>query len=316
MTSNYPNRFLETVTIGGVPILQAHPGEVFWLNNSTVLAKKGRGGSDGNKGTYLSPFATLDFAVGKCTASRGDIIMVMPGHAETLSAADAVDLDVVGISVIGLGNGTNRATFTMDDAAGEITIGANNVTIENIIVNASVTAVLKGINVEAAVDNVTVRNCTFGVDIAGTDEFLHTISFENGSTDSLIEGCTIDMGIGGATAAIIADADTDKLVIQNNVIRGDYGTACIVGDTTLSTQIHIRNNTLVNGVGGNLNAQPGIELLTGTTGIISDNYIVCNLATKAASVVADTCLLFENYYNEDISGAATGGIIGAASADD
>lgn len=316
MTSNYPNRFLQTVTIGGVPILQTNPGEVFWLNNSTVLPKKGRGGSDGNKGTYLSPFSTLDFAVSQCTASRGDIIMVMPGHAETLSVADAVDLDIVGVSVIGLGNGTNRATFTMDNAAGEITVGANNVTIENIIVNASVTAVLKGINVEAAVNNATVRNCTFGVDLAGTDEFLHTISFENGSTESLVEDCTIDMGIGGATAAIIADADTDKLTIQNNVIRGDYGTANIVGDTTLSTQILIRNNLLVNGEGGDLNAQPAIELLTGTTGIISDNYIVCNLATKAASIVADTCLLFENYYNEDISSSATGGIIGTASADD
>lgn len=313
--TSYSQRF-NSVEIAGVPILQTHPGEVFWVNNSTVLPKKGRGGSNGNKGSYLSPFATLDFAVGRCTASRGDIIMVMPGHAETLSAADAIDLDVVGVSVIGLGNGTNRATFTMDDAAGEITVGANNVTIENIIVNASVTVVLKGINVEAAVNNVTIRGCTFGVDIAGTDEFLHTISFENGSTDSLIENCTIDMGIGGATAAIIADADTDKLVIQNNVIRGDYGTACIVGDTTLSTQIMIRGNILVNGVGGNLNAQPGIELLTGTTGIISDNYIVCNLTTLAASVVADTCLLFENYYNEDISGAATGGLIGTPSAND
>ena len=33
------------------------------------------------------PFATIDYAVGQCTASQGDIIYVMPGHAETVSAA-------------------------------------------------------------------------------------------------------------------------------------------------------------------------------------------------------------------------------------
>jgi hypothetical protein len=82
------------------------------------------------------------------------------------------------------------------------------------------------------------------------------------------------------------------------------------------TNILIQGNKLIQGIGGNIGTEPGIELLTGTTGVIADNYIVCNLATLAASVVADTCFLFQNYYNEDVSGAATGGIIGAASAND
>ena len=50
-------------------------------------------------------------------------------------------------------------------------------------------------------------------------------------------------------------------------------------------------------------------------GILELNRIVCNIATKAASIVADKCMLFENYYNEDVGGGATGGIIGTASAD-
>jgi len=304
--SNFPNGFSKGVNVQGLPLLNTYGGNVFWVDSGA--------GSDGNKGTFDRPFATLDYAVGRCTASNGDIIMIKAGHAETLSAADAIDLDVIGISVIGLGTGSLRPTFTMDNAAGEITFGADNILLENVIVNASVTAVLKAINVEDGVNYATIRGCTFGVDAAGTDEFNHTISFANNNTGCVVEGNTIDMGIAGAVAAIILDADTDKVVIQNNIIRGDYSTANIMGDTTLSTNVLIQNNLLENGIGGDLNAQPCIELLTGTYGTIANNYIVCNLATKVASIVADTCLLFENYYNEDIQG--TGGLIGTVSADD
>lgn len=312
--NNYTNGFAGGLISREQYLPDTFAGTVRYVGNHTTNLVGEKGASDTNKGTFLAPYSTIDYAVGQC--NEDDTIFVRPGHTETLSAADAIDIDVAGINLIGLGSGSNRPTLTMDNAAGEVTVGADNVTIENFIINASVTAVLKGINVEDGVAYTTIRNCQFGVDLAGTDEFNHTISFTNDNTGALVEGNTIDMGAAGAVAAIIADADTAKLTIRDNVIRGDYSTANIVGDTTLSTNILIKGNLLVNGVGGDLNAQPGIELLTGTTGIIADNYIVCNLATKAASIVADTCLLFENYYNEDISGAATGGIIGAASADD
>jgi len=59
----------------------------------------------------LEPFATIDYAIGKCTASNGDIIYVMPGHAETVNATATLTCDVAGISIVGLGNGTNRPSL-------------------------------------------------------------------------------------------------------------------------------------------------------------------------------------------------------------
>ena len=310
--TNFPNG----VTSFGVPLFGSSgsgivTGNVFFVDSGHDLAADA-----GNAGQRNQPFATVDFAVGQCTANNGDVIYVLPGHAETLSAADAIDIDVASVSVIGIGNGTDRPTFTYDNAAGEIVIGADNVLVENIVCNASVTTVLIGISIEDGVDYATIRNCQFGVDATGTDEFNATIHIANNNTGTVIENCIIDNGLGAAVAGIHMDADTAMTTIRGNIIRGDYSTANIVGDTTLSTNVLIQGNILENGIGGNLNAQPGIELLTATTGTIANNYIVCDLSTKAASVVADTCLLFENYYNEDISGAATGGIIGAASADD
>ena len=48
---------------------------------------------------------TLDAAVALCAANNGDTIFVAPGHAENLAAANAVDLDIAGITVEGIGNG-------------------------------------------------------------------------------------------------------------------------------------------------------------------------------------------------------------------
>ena len=135
-TSNYPNGFLNGVTIRGVPITQLHPGKVFWVNNSSVLAEGGSAGSNGNPGTYKQPFSTLDYAVGRCTASRGDIIAIMPGHAETYSTAtataDDLELDVAGVAIIGLGNGSLRPKFTFDTAnTVNVAVSAANITIVN-----------------------------------------------------------------------------------------------------------------------------------------------------------------------------------------
>jgi hypothetical protein len=78
--SSFPNGFAQGVSIRGVPVDVPHPGQVFWVNNSSVLAEGGITGSNGNDGTYRKPFASIDYAIGKCKANRGDVIYVMPGH--------------------------------------------------------------------------------------------------------------------------------------------------------------------------------------------------------------------------------------------
>ncbi len=304
MSSTYPHGWSNGVVIRGIPLQMTNPGKVFWLNGSTVLAEKGIGGSNSNDGTYQRPFATLDYAVGRCTADRGDIIMIMPGHTENLSTVDAVDIDVAGVSVIGLGSGANRPTFTYTVAAGEITIGADDVTIDNIIMNAGITDVLKGINVETGKNGFTIRNCLFGVDTTGTHEFTAAIYVQDGSTSSLIEGNVITMGLGGAIQAIHLDADTANLIIRDNYITGDYSTAVINGDTTLSTDILIDNNILINGIGGNINTNACIILFTATTGILRRNTLVCDVATPADAISSDTTFMFENWYSETINAAA------------
>ena len=100
LMSNYPNGFANGISVRGMPLLSAYPGKVYWVSSVN--------GSNGNDGTFQKPFGTLDYAVGRCTANAGDIIVAMPGHVETVIAAAGLDLDVAGICILGLGAGSLR----------------------------------------------------------------------------------------------------------------------------------------------------------------------------------------------------------------
>jgi hypothetical protein len=159
--SNYPNGFANGVTVRGIPLQQAHPGEVFWVNNSTVLAKGGIGGSDGNPGTYQKPFSTIDYAIGKCTAGRGDIIMVMPGHAENVTSATSIVADVAGVAIVGVGAGSSRPTLTFTTAnTATIPVSAANVSFKNILFVGNFLSIASAITVGAA-PWCAVENCEF-----------------------------------------------------------------------------------------------------------------------------------------------------------
>jgi len=171
------------------------------------------------------------------------------------------------------------------------------------------------IEIEDGADYCTVRDCVFDVVTTGTDEFLVSVRTNDASNNALIENNYFDMGIAAAVAAISFTKDTDSTIVRDNIVQGDYSTACINGITTLSTKLLIEKNLLINGATGNIGTEPGIELVTGSTGIIRDNDIMCNLGTMIASIVADTCILYRNYYNEDLN-PGTGAVMGTASAND
>lgn len=245
--SNFPNGFLDGVTIRGVPLQQTQPGQVFWVNSTTVIPVGGIGPSDGNKGTYTQPFSTLDYAVGRCTASRGDIILLMPGFTETVSTATALAMDVAGVAVVGLGAGSLRPNITLDTITGAtIAVSAANVSFKNVIFTASFADVAE-LFTPTAVD-FHCEDCKFTasaadvnfveiVDTGTTDNEVDGLSFLNCewiepdlSTTSLVNvdadidrlsvvGCTINLGINGVIsciAEVAAGKDLTNVEIHDN----------------------------------------------------------------------------------------------------
>jgi len=236
MASSYPNRFLNGIEIGGVPITQTNPGNVFWVNGSSVLPDKGIAGSNGNKGSYLQPFATVDYAIGKCKASRGDIILVMPGHTETISAAAGVALDVAGVTIIGLGRGSLRPTFNFTATASTFTMSAANCAIRNCLFTGGIDAVVSMIVVSAAdcvIDSCELRDVTGQM----TDGILTTA----GATRLKIVNHKHDGASAAGTNAAIAIVGGDDIEITIDRMDGNFAVGGIDIRTTATTDLFVHD---------------------------------------------------------------------------
>ena len=187
--SNYPGGFADGVMIRGIPLTMAHPGKVFWVGNATAAILPGqKSPSDGNQGTFNDPFSTLDYAIGKCTASRGDIIMVKPGHAENISAASGITVDVAGIAIVGLGTGTLRPKFSFITAAtATMVVSAANVSFYNIQWEANFADVAIGLDV-SGVDGLSFDSCYFTE--AGADlNYAIVVDLATGADDISFNKC-------------------------------------------------------------------------------------------------------------------------------
>src|SRR3970282_2259451 len=67
-------------------LLGAVAGTTYYVDstNSVASDNANRAGTSRDE-----PFATLNYAIGRTTASKGDVIVLMPGHAETTTAIAA-----------------------------------------------------------------------------------------------------------------------------------------------------------------------------------------------------------------------------------
>lgn len=277
--SNYPTGFSRGVIIRGVPITQTQPGKVFWVYNGTAIDVGQRGGSDGNRGTFDAPFATLDYAIGQCTANRGDIIFVKPGHAETISSASAVTADVAGVAIVGLGSGTLRPTFTLDTATTTtINVTAANVSFKNMRFLANFADIVSVFTTTTAKE-FTLEDCFIGA-VATNMNFLNVIDTNatTNDTDGLyVSGCRWTEPDTATLGFIKMDGTNDRVTfVENDLTLGvKNNTASFMAIATgkIVTGLKCGNNRLYR---LNTDTATGALLITtdGSTnsGMIYDNF--------------------------------------------
>ena len=84
-------------------------GEVFYV--SSVIGANENLGSDPK-----TPKATINGALAACTANKGDTVVVMANHAETVTAS-SMTLSVAGVTIVNLGSGkADQPTYTFSAA--------------------------------------------------------------------------------------------------------------------------------------------------------------------------------------------------------
>lgn len=257
-------------------------------------------GSNSNSGLMpSSPFATIDHAVGVASANNGDVIYVLPGHAEVVSAAGGLDLDVAGITIVGLGNGANTPTVTLDTATtADIDVDAANITIRNIHFRANFADIAAAIDVNA--DDFTIEECRFS-DVATNMNALVWVqdAASTGSDRITIRGCSCIARDAANTHFVNFSGTGDGHVVADNVLIGDWGTACI-GGAGVITNATILRNKIYNAATDNDSC---INFAATASGICADNH-ACGGAAQANGITAQGMAKSQNYYGvvgEDLS---------------
>lgn len=318
--ANYNGGFKDGVTIRGVPISVMHPGKVFWVSNASTLLYNQKGGSNSNDGSFNAPLSTIQKAVDFCVANRGDIIMVKPGHAETIADATTLALNKAGVGIVGMGSGSMRPTLTFTAAAANIPVTAANITIYNVLHVANFVDVVSAYTVTgtAAAPDFTIANCSF----RDTSSILNFIKCVTGNaTANTLDGFlfsnnrVMGLAVTAATQACIMAAANDRQEYSDNFIvypvLNDTAVLVDFGANSHTNLLVARNRVVrpsTSTTGGSLFSGGS----TASTGYVIDNYS-WHLDNSAALLApTGTKLGFQNNYSMITGAADKSGLINPA----
>lgn len=274
-------------------------GQILFVGNRTGLPS-----GDGSSPEY--PLATIGGAGGALAklqglTSRGHIIFVLPGHAESVSSADYFSHTSTAdtFAIVGLGSGAARGTLTWTTSGSTWLIDTANVVVDNLILKLEPTTgtvnVAAPITISAA--GATIRKCriatgtdannkvTIGITTtAAADDFVFE---DNDVFGAALATCTTFMRIVGGT----------RFRCRRNVITAGT-TAAAVGViqnlTTAATAALISDNVLHNSAASSTACITWA--LASSTGTIEYNR--CRNMTDASNaqivVTSGDMQLFEN----------------------
>jgi len=247
--------------LAGIRMAGGTIGDVYYVDAAT-----GAEGSDGT--TWEAAEALITQGIADCTANKGDIVFVAPGHTEALAAAQ-VTINTVGVTIIGIGDGTDMPIVDMQNAASSWDVTASSVTIKNINFHSSAAATAICLDIDAP--EFTIENCLF-TDI-GDFEFAITIDLGATAENTTIRNCRLESltGTTGATDGILIGGVVDRLIIEDCHIWGNFSNAGIYS-TQINTNALIKNNSVTNNNSGNC----AIEFTGATTGDLINNKLSGN----------------------------------------
>ncbi len=225
------------------------PGGVFSVEDQSTttgdrwFVHSGTGTDGAGYGTHPdSPVATIDYAIGLATASQGDIIFVMPGHAESIIAA-GIDVDKIGLSIIGLGIENNRPTITFTATTSDVDIDAAGVYIRGLRFVSDVNNLAWFIDANSAY--LTMEDCEFIT--SSTKEAYNFINIADTVDNFTFRRCIFrqptdpDGTDTGDDTGCFFFEDCENILIEQCEFYGEFETAIFHNKATLAANLWIRD---------------------------------------------------------------------------
>lgn len=223
--SHFPSGFKGGVVVRGMPVLNSYPGSVFWVDSVHPV---------NGDGSFNQPYATVALALARCTADNGDIIVCKAKHAETFSAAAALELNKAGVALIGLGAGTERPTFTFDTStAASLLISAASVTVEGCLFLTALDQLLHPID-------ITGSDCSLDIEYRDPSTILEAVVAVRAVAVSRLNVKIRHRGqTGGSHSTAILQLNGCSGVNVDLDAYGKYSTAAVNFVTTACTNVKV-----------------------------------------------------------------------------
>lgn len=229
--------------------------------------------------------STLASALSYCRASRGDVIVVLPGHSESVTDANMLANLVAGTKIIGMGWGASMPTFRWTATGASWAVNKNDVLIKGLRLR------LEGANGVVKAINVTGSDVTFlnnDIEVASGASAKATIAMEWGS--GALNGMILANRWRGTETHNVTDGikvvgatTPDNLTIAyNDMIFSATAANGNVHVTVAAKRLNIRNNTIYN------------------------THTASSACIAVDNVAADGVVCFNNVATQDNSAAATG----------
>jgi len=238
--------------------------------------------------------ASINTALGQCVASRGDVVLVLPGHTETIGdSGDAWSNVKAGVSVIGLGGVTNRPTVTFNHANAQLDIDVANFRVQGMrflcagaLSSTTALTVANPFNVTAAGFQFVKNECNVGVD---ADQLCtDMMKLSAAADDCLIQGNYIFGQSAAEITSVITTtaAGADRLKIVSNRISAFVATAATGVLLDLDAGALVECDILYNEFDNRTASSKYVmDLHADSTGLINGNtYYVYDGATGPASL--------------------------------
>lgn len=284
------------------------------ISSGTPYYVDSTNGADNRSGkTWALAVATIDQAIDLIGAAitagteKGrPIIYIREGYGEdsTRATAAVFDADVAGLTLWGLGSGSQMPTIDYGFTSSTCVIGADNITLYNIRFRPSTNTVVVGLDIESGADYWRIIDCVLGEAETAGDEFSISLRFGT-ATGGEIRGCKFLTELAQAVNMISSVGQSTNTSVIGNTFYGDTSGAIWSGTVDRDTGIQLFDNTFYNGEPAGLGTTSIIQLLDGSTGIASNNRVAVNLTNMSLAFRADGMFFFGNLYNETAGGSNT-----------
>lgn len=295
---------------GAIPVTS---GNVYWVAAGASYTIAGRTYSASDSHDGLAPdraMLTLDAAIGKCTASAGDVIVLLPGaHSWSASAA----ADVAGITITGLPAGKGnfvRPRTSITTTAGDEIINVTAADIEIAHLRIIPVTTKAGIDFTTAAHRLYVHDCSIDLATAAANTGTKGIAATTAAqapAHVLIEDIYVDCD--GAQGPAIEVGDALDYVVRRVTIQQSAGTwaAAMSGSGVTNQRGLWKDNTLL--------AQAGSTMTIGIRGSdltsVSSVAFIGNFFSDDVTVAIDDYGAGDAVVAENYKGSIGGGSGGA-----